>query len=62
MKRIIVEIEDDVYKEIMQEIGLKKMMGNLYGFCDEFILTLVGAIEKGKKGISIERKKEVKKG
>lgn len=44
-RKIVVEIDEDAYEEIKQEIGVKFALDNQEGFCDEFI-----HITKRKKG------------
>ena len=61
MKKITIEIDDKAFKEIKQEIGLKMMVGNAYGFVDEFIILFVKSVEANKELIQVIKRQEGQK-
>lgn len=61
MKKIVLQIEDEIFNELESSLITKYIMGNLYGILDEFIILLVMEIKAGKKEIEITRKKKRKK-
>ena len=47
MKKITIEIPDDLYARLLSNVGIRKMSGNMYGVLDEFVLLLFASIEQG---------------
>lgn len=61
MKKIIIEMEDGIYKKLYGHMAIKKSMGNLYGIADDFVALFLNAIEKNEKKITIVPKETIKK-
>jgi hypothetical protein len=57
-RKIVVEIDEDAYEEIKQEIGVKFALDNQEGFCDEFILMFVKSLYAGLSTIHITKRKK----
>lgn len=47
MKVIIVEMEDDVFRQLEQELHVKNICGNLWGASDAFIFRVLSGIRNG---------------
>ena len=63
MKKIILEIEDDVLDQVETQLTLKMMMGNLHGAEDVFCAIIIKSIKDGKEQIRIAKKgRKEKKG
>lgn len=54
-------VDQDVMKELEQEIVIRKMTGSLYALMDEFILLIVKGWKDKKLKLHIETKKKGKK-
>lgn len=61
MKKIILEIEDEIVAELKSSVIAKHICASFYGTADEFITLLVKAIEAGNKKVTILRKKKRRK-
>lgn len=61
MKSIELHLEDDVYQELRQALGLRSICGNLFGPLDDFNRMLFAAIDKGQVRLVLERKKPEKR-
>jgi hypothetical protein len=58
MKTLTIQLEDNVYKELLTTMKFKKIMGNIHGVEDEFILLILTAIESKKSKLRIEEKQK----
>ena len=58
IKKIVIEIDEDAYKVIKQEIGVKFASDNQVGFCDEFVLMIVKSLYAGLPSIHITKRKK----
>lgn len=45
MKRITIEIEDDLYRDLKQAVLVSALGGSLFGLKDEFVAALVRKLE-----------------
>ena len=61
MKKVTLEIADDVFAEIRSATAVKGMCGSLYGVVDSFMLKLIEKIEKGEETITFQFKDKKKK-
>ena len=61
MKKIILEIEDEIFADLESSIIVKGLVGSLYGTMDEFVTLLVKAIKDGKETVAIVKKKKSKR-
>jgi len=62
MKYIKLHIDDTIFTELEQGIGVKKLTGGFYGIEDEFLFLIVKSIKDGKEEITIIPKKKRKRG
>lgn len=58
MKELTIQVVDNVYKELLTAMKLKKAMGSVYGIQDEFVLLILFGIESGKKKLIIDEKEK----
>lgn len=58
MWKIVVEIDEDAYEVIKQEIGAKFALVNQKNFCDEFVLMFVKSLNAGLPSIHITKRKK----
>ena len=56
MKTVKLSIEDSVYKEIKNALGIKVALGSAYGVIDEFVSLVIQGIEEGIANIVIGQK------
>jgi len=49
MKKIILTIDDDVYKELNRYISVRGITGNIGGIADAFINRLIAMIDDNEK-------------
>lgn len=60
-RRIIIEIDEDAYQELVNEIGVKRALDNMEGFIDEFVLLVVKSLYAGVQNISVIKRKKGQK-
>ena len=60
-KEIRLQITDEAYADVRRMLLLRKMTGNDVGIDYEFLVMLIGSIEKGKTEVLIERKPKKEK-
>ena len=58
MKKILLQMEDEVFMVIKQNLILKKVFGSLYSNIDKLVIIILVSIEKGKNEITIFKKEE----
>jgi hypothetical protein len=58
VKEIVIEIDDDIFRDIKNETGLKIMMGNAYGACDEFLILFIKSVEAGTPKIHVIKRQK----
>ena len=56
MKKITLLIDDDVYKELKNGMGIRYLTNSAYGLEDAFITKLIKSIDKGEKEVEIKYK------
>ena len=61
MKFLRLEISDRAFNEIRSEVGLKRMVGNAYGACDELLQRIINSVDNQKKILRLELKDEKEK-
>ena len=47
MKRIVLKIDDDVYRDLSSAMSVRGLTGEAYGIVDEMFIKLMQAMEKG---------------
>jgi hypothetical protein len=62
MKDILLHISDEAYNQLGNEFMIKRVTGNLYTLTDEFMSYLLKSIKEGDSEITLELKKEKKRG
>jgi len=55
-KRITLDIEEETFRALRNEIGCKGMAGNAYGLLDAFVAKLVKKVEAGEDSWYVEKK------
>ena len=60
-RRIIIEIDEDAFQALVNEIGVKRALDNMEGFIDEFILVVVKSLYSGVQNIHVVRRKKGQK-
>ena len=61
MKEIVLKIDDDVYKELKNNIGVRMLTGAAYGYIDAFMAKLVESVDKKDKELVLQFKNKDKK-
>ena len=61
MKKIALEIEDEIFTDLKSSIITRGITGSLFGTIDEFITLLIKAIENNQETVTIIKKKKRKK-
>ena len=56
-RKIIVEIEEDAYQQLVNEIGRKRVLDNMEGMIDEFVLVIIKKIYCGIGHVHIYKRK-----
>jgi hypothetical protein len=57
MKKITLEISDEVFKELKSGIWVRGLSDALFGVQNEFVMKLIVAIEKDQEVLVVEFKK-----
>ena len=56
-----LSIDEDVLKDVEQEMGMKRITGNLFGVHDEFLLLVLKGWRERRARLHITKKEEGKK-
>ena len=56
MKTITLDIEDDVYRDLRTQAGLRIAMGESHGIVDAFVALLIKSIDEGTERKHVQRK------
>lgn len=57
-RRLIIEIDEDAYQQLVNEIGQKRALDNMEGFVDEFVLIVVKSLYAGVQNIHVVKRKK----
>ena len=55
-KRIILDIEEETFRALRNDIACKSMAGNAYGLLDAFVAKLVKKVDEGEESWYVEKK------
>lgn len=56
MKRLLIEIPDDIYRELRSATMLAAMGGSLFGLKDAFVVGLIRRIDQGDTEWVVQRR------
>lgn len=59
--KVELTIDEDVLKDIEQEMLMKRITGSLFGIHDEFLLLILKGWKEGRARLHVTRKKEGEK-
>ena len=58
MKEILLKIDDKVFKDLQNTMGIRDMMGNAYGLVDGLVSKIITSVENEEKELELIYKKD----
>lgn len=58
MQELLLKLSDKLFEMIKNDMGIKKMCGNIAGSGDGLLFSIINAIENGEEELALELKDE----